>query len=234
MNYLVLPYQALVLAIGFAFPFVNCTCNAGDKSLGIDAVNKTIALAIDPRITEQEFKERMSDISPDARRLVLHMLASRITFSTAIGAPENIRSERHDLSIAGGRYAWALEVMTGSQVPAVTANMTQEALTQVARAAARIAADRVHLDRVDAAKQVASLPVPDRLRLAVRKDHTITDEELTVLSADPVVEVRRAVASNPRTRKDVLAVMLKDPDAEVRWNAEKSMDATWSLFIDGP
>ena len=128
---------------------------------------------------------------------------------------------KQDVFVVGGRAAWALEQLSGFEIPAVTEKSTGAEITN-SLLQARRKVTRAHWEKkkqMDGTLQ--GLDKDARLKKAQSKEATA--RSLRTLSYDEDVDVRKAVASNKNTPIDALFIMLStDENQEVRNLAQKN------------
>lgn len=72
---------------------------------------------------------------------------------------------------------------------------------------------------------------PDPTVRASLADHRHTPDLLRILSADPALKVRMAVAKNQKTPVDVLAVLAEAPESAVRWSVARNRSITNEIIV---
>ena len=132
----------------------------------------------------------------------------------------------HDLFVAGGRAAWAIEHISGHKLPPVTEESTSDDIED-AVFEAHYAIQELLIppaERVD----VSAMAREQSVSLAKAKDPSHVT--LAKLSRDSDVEVRQFVAANPATPVQVLhRLNVRDSDTEVHALAWKNLQHARTL-----
>lgn len=138
---------------------------------------------------------------------------------------EDARTVRQDVLLQGGRAAWFIEQLLGSELPEVSEQSTQEDIEDVVFDAYYNV--REALLPPDALRSIDGLSLDQKQHLASSEGSN--EVIISKLSKDPAPSVRKRVASSKNAPIPVLARLARDRDSEVKRLALKNLELARSL-----
>lgn len=170
--------------------------------------------------------------SAETKESIYVMLAFNISSKKSLKIKKVDKNIKQDLSIVGGRCAWALEELLECDLPSITATVSDKEIIKAKRIVwNKMGAKIVAAHEQEAEKIYKTLSKEEKLKIVKKKNISLNmiykhRYFLTKLAEDEDVEIRRLVAANRKTPFRTLRKLRdKDSDPEVRKKAAENLSS---------